>query len=368
MTIIIFILVLVALIVVHELGHFVVAKLSGMRVDEFGVGYPPRARAWKYGETEYTLNWLPFGGFVRIYGEDEQDRVEGSDQTHRAFGSRPRILQALVLLAGIAMNLLFAWILFSATLALGTERALAPEEVATASSVRLFIADTLPGAPAQLAGLLPGDSLKSASFAEQTFSGSNASEFTNFIASDATLVPITFTVLRNNKELTLTATPRTGVIATDLSRPALGIAVATSGILAVSWWDAPQEGLLLTWEVTKATAKGLWHFFAGVFTFSADLSQVSGPIGIAGAVGSASSQGFSALLSLTAIISINLALINVLPLPALDGGRLLFVLIESITRRPIPARVGRIVNGAGFAFLILLMVVVTGNDIFKALL
>ena len=366
MTIILFILVLVALIVVHELGHFVVAKLSGMRVDEFGVGYPPRARSWKYGETEYTLNWLPFGGFVKIYGEDEQDRVEGSDQTHRAFGSRPRILQALVLLAGIFMNLLFAWILLSTTLALGTTRALAPGDEARATNIRLFVADVLPGAPAQTSGLMPGDEVQSASFSGHTFTGSNSSEFTAFIASDTTLEPISLTVLRNDKEVTLIATPHTGVIAADPSRAALGLAVATSGILAVPWSEAPKEGLLLTWEITKATAKGLWHFFAGVFTFSADLSQVSGPIGIAGAVGSASSHGLSALLSLTAIISINLALINVLPLPALDGGRLLFVLIESITRRPIPARVGRIVNGAGFAFLILLMVVVTGHDLFKA--
>ena len=366
MTIILFILVLVALIVVHEFGHFVVAKLSKMRVDEFGIGYPPRAWVFKKGETEYSLNWLPFGGFVKIYGEDEQDKVEATSDNHRSFSARPRILQALVLIAGIGMNLLFAWILLTAALGLGTTRALNPEEIPSARNVQLFVADVLPGAPAQLAGLMPGDSFKSASFGTHTFSGYDAMQFTTFVASDTTLEPISILVLRNDKEVTVHAIPRKGVITSDTQRPALGVAVATSGTLPISWRDAPKDGAILTWEITKETAKGLTHFFVGIFTFTADLSQVSGPIGIAGAVGSASSHGLTALLSLTALISINLALINVLPLPALDGGRLLFVIIESIIRRPIPAKVGRAVNTGGFAFLILLMVVVTAHDLLKA--
>src|SRR5258708_5809283 len=119
MSILIFILVLVVLIVVHEFGHFVAGKLSGMRVDEFGIGYPPRALTiGKIGETEYTLNWLPFGGFVKIYGEDGTEGGQGMSSSYaRAFSAKPHTLQALVLLAGIAMNLLFAWILLSGTLA-----------------------------------------------------------------------------------------------------------------------------------------------------------------------------------------------------------------------------------------------------------
>ena len=125
------------------------------------------------------------------------------------------------------------------------------------------------------------------------------------------------------------------------------------------------EGASLTWGAITLTAQGLWHFFYGVFTLSADLSQVAGPIGIAGAVGSASAQGIGYLLSITAIISINLALINLIPVPALDGGRLLFVIIESIIRRPIKPSVAHAVNTVGFVFLVLLMVVVTAHDIFK---
>ncbi|MDP2665790.1 MAG: site-2 protease family protein, partial [bacterium] len=120
-----------------------------------------------------------------------------------------------------------------------------------------------------------------------------------------------------------------------------------------------------TWGATKLTAIGLWHFFYGIFTLSADLSQVAGPIGIAGVVGTASMQGFGYLFSIMAIISINLALINLIPIPALDGGRLLFVTIESIIRRPIKPAVAQALNGIGFLFLILLMLVVTAHDIFK---
>ena len=365
MTIILFIIVLVALIVVHEFGHFVVAKLSKMRVDEFGIGYPPRAWSFKKGETVYSFNWLPFGGFVKIYGEDEQDKVEGLDETHRAFGSRPRILQALVLVAGIAMNLFFAYILLTATLMLGTPRALTPEEVGKASDVKLYVAEVLPNGPADMAGIKAGDAIERASYGDKTFESVLPEEFTAFISGDASGAPLTLSVLRDGKHIQLEATPKAGVVTKDPTRPALGIAIATAGVLPQTFLESLTEGARITWEITKQTAIGLWNFFASIATLSADLSQVSGPVGIAGAVGSASSHGIAALLSLTAIISINLALINILPLPALDGGRLLFVIIEAIIRRPIPASVGRVVNTLGFAFLLLLMVVVTASDLFK---
>ncbi len=367
MTLLLFILVLVALIVVHELGHFIVAKLSGMRVDEFGIGYPPRAWGFKKGETEYTLNWLPFGGFVRIYGEDEEDRVAATADSKRSFASRPVPLQILVLIAGIAMNLVFAWVLLSATLALGTARAIDPSEIASAQNVSLLVADVLPGSPAADAGLAAGDAIRSASFGTEQWSGSSPSEFTAFVAKDTSGESITLKVGRGDKEVSITTTPRVGIITTDVSRPALGVAVALTGVIPVPLLEAPWEGAKITWELTKETAQGLVHFFYGLATFSADLSQVSGPIGIAGAVGNASAHGLAALLSLTAIISINLALINILPFPALDGGRLLFVLIEVVIRRPLPAAAARTVNMIGFGLLILLMVVVTGHDLIKYL-
>ncbi|MDB5195350.1 MAG: metalloprotease RseP [Parcubacteria group bacterium] len=365
MTVVLFILVLVALIVVHEFGHFLVAKWSGMKVDEFGIGYPPRAWGFKKGETEYTLNWLPFGGFVRIYGEDEQDRVEAAHDSARAFGSRPRILQALVLIAGIAMNLIFAWVLLTTTLALGTPQEIDPSDVAGATDVALLIADVLPGSPAAEAGLKPGDSITLATMGSRNYTTLDPQAFTQFIAGDTDNEPLTIHVTRDDKPLVLLAHPRAGILASAPARPALGVSVALVGSVPVTWWKAPWEGAKLTWAVTKQTAQGLWHFFYGLATFTADLSQVSGPIGIAGAVGTASRHGIAALLSLTAVISINLALINFLPIPALDGGRLLFVVIEAIIRRPLPAYATRAVNTVGFGLLILLMLVVTAHDVFK---
>ncbi|MFA5942550.1 MAG: site-2 protease family protein [Candidatus Paceibacterota bacterium] len=367
MDILIFIAVIVALIVVHEFGHFIVAKLSGMRVDEFGLGYPPRAAIIGHiGETILTLNWLPFGGFVKIFGEDgEQEAGAGGKDAH-SFTRRPRILQALVLVAGITMNLLFAYVLITGALIAGTPRALSQDEIANARNVALAVANVLPASPAALAGLLPGDSILSAEDGHFAFSGADPAAFTSFVANGGGNTTIGMTVRHaNGEEEIIFARPIAGIIPSDPSRAALGVEVATIGIVPLSLGAAIIEGASLTWSAIVLTAVGLGHFFLGVFTLSADLSQVAGPVGIAGVVGASAAGGLGNLLSLVAIISINLALINLIPIPALDGGRLLFVIIESIIRRPINPNIARAVNAAGFVFLILLMLVVTAHDLFK---
>ncbi len=363
MSILIFIVVIVALIVVHEFGHFVAAKWSGMRVDEFGLGYPPRALTIaKKGETEYTLNWLPFGGFVKIFGEDGLSVDAPKDP--RAFSSRPRVLQAIVLAAGVTMNLLFAYVLITGALIMGTPRALSEGEVRAARDTALAVANVLPGSPAARAGITPGDSIMSAEGTGGGWRAADPKSFSAFVAGSGG-DEIALSIERGGEARAITATPEAGIIAGDPSRYALGVEVATIGVVPLSFWAAITEGASLTWETMLITAKGLPHFFYGVFTLSADLSQVAGPVGIAGAVGSASSQGIGDLFSIMAIISINLALINLLPIPALDGGRLLFVLIESIIRRPIKQSVTRSLNAVSFILLILLMLVVTAHDIFK---
>lgn len=367
MSIVIFIVVIVALIVVHEFGHFVAAKLSGMRVDEFGLGYPPRAAVLaKKGGTLYTLNWLPFGGFVKIHGEDGLPAQAGGEKDPDAFSSKPRLAQAIVLIAGVAMNMLFAYVLITGALIAGTPRALSQDEVASARNRELIVANVLPSSPAAEAGLVPGDMILSAEDGHYVFSGVDPSTFIEFVAQGKGNTTIALSIKHANGEKeTLFARPETGVISSDPSRSALGMEVATIGVIPFSLGEAIIEGAHLTWGATKLTAIGLWHFFYGVFTLSADLSQVAGPVGIAGVVGSASAQGMGYLFSIMAIISINLALINLIPVPALDGGRLLFVIIESVIRRPIKASVAHAINAVGFVFLILLMLVVTASDIFK---
>ncbi len=355
MDILIFIVVLVVLIVVHELGHFIVAKMSGMRVDEFGIGYPPRALVLgRKSGTTYTLNWLPFGGFVKIHGEDG-----GGDDVH-AFSRRPRILQALVLVAGIAMNLLLAYVLIVSVLLAGTPRALSYDEMVHAEDAHLAVLQVLPGTPAEQSGVRAGDSILSAKGSAYTWDTTSTQTFPEFIAGGQG-GEVTLSIQRGAETLSLSATP----LPNKQSRYLLGVEVTPVGTVDVSFFEALTQGAAATWNTTVFTAKGLITFFAGVFTFSADLSQVAGPIGIAGVVGDASSEGFSSLLTIAAIISINLALINLIPIPALDGGRLLFVIIESITRKPIRASVTQGMNAIGFFLLLLLMIVVSAHDIWK---
>lgn len=365
------ILVIVVLVVVHELGHFIAAKLSGMRVDEFGLGYPPRAATLgKVGETEYTLNWIPFGGFVKIFGEDGLTGPVA--KSPRAFTSKNRFLQAVVLLAGITMNLVLAYVLIAAALVVGTPRALSPEELPLAREAELVVVAVMPGSPAAAAGLLPGDVIVNAVHGRGAWNTGTGAEgtlptppsFTTFV-TESSGAPIRLSIDRAGSESAVTAVPSQGIITSNASRYALGVEVATVGVVALPFTEAVIEGAKITWGAILLTAEGLGRFFASVFTLTANFAQVSGPVGIAGAVGSASSEGLGSLLSIMAIISINLALINLIPVPALDGGRLLFVIIESVIRRPIKPAVAQAINSIGFVFLILLMLVVTAHDIFK---
>lgn len=366
MSILIFIGVLVVLILVHEAGHFFAAKACGMRVDEFGLGYPPRIAGKKFGETEYTINALPFGGFVRIFGENEVGVVKGEAGKPKtgAFTEKSRLAQAFVLLAGITMNLIFAWILLTGALLVGTPRALSVAEIPHASNVSLAVGSVLPGSPAERAGIVPGDFIKTAHTKTASWKGADAVAFTKFVSSDKG-APIQISIISNGVNRTVTATPVQGIAPSNPNRFILGVGISPVGILPLSFANAIKTGTAITWELTRETAVGLVSFLAHAVTFSANLSQVSGPIGIASAVGAAASSGLGNIFSLMALISINLALINLIPIPALDGGRLFFVIIEAITRRPIKPRITQLMNAVGFILIIILMVVVTAHDIFR---
>ncbi len=362
-----FLVVIVALILVHEIGHFIVAKLSSMRVDEFGIGYPPRALTIaKIKGTEYTLNWLPFGGFVKIYGEDGTQEGEASAG---AFSSKARILQALTLIAGVTMNVILAYVLLTATLIMGTTQELEPNQIASSTDAHVVVAGVDKGSAADKAGFQAGDTITSATIIEKTqavnYNGNNPGGVATLVGLDTTESPMQFKVDRNGKELTLTAMPKKGVIASAPNQVAMGFSLAAVGTVKTPLLKAPLQGLIYTWNMIVITAQGLWHLLVGLVTFKADLSQVAGPVGIAGIVGNSVSQGLAAVLSLAALISINLAIVNLIPVPALDGGRLLFVIIESITRKPISPKIANAVNAVGFALLILLMLVITAHDIWN---
>lgn len=328
-----------------------------MRVDEFAIGFPPRLFSIKKAETEYSINLLPIGGYVKIFGENGLDQADGP----RAFGSRPRYQQAIVLLAGVFMNILTAWVIFFAVGVIGTPTAV--EEGAPGSeSAILTVTTVLPESPASVVPL--GAKIAAMQSQGESLNRLTPSAFTEFIGRH-TNDDITIIYSHKGDSSEITLKPRSGVIATDPDRKALGLATA----LVVTKSQTPTEAFLgssvRTWESLKAITIGLFTFLASAFTLSADIEQVTGPIGIAGMVGDAAEFGFVSLLIFTAFISLNLAVINLLPIPALDGGRLLFVIAEAVLRRPIdPEWMGR-VNFIGFAVLILLMVAVTYNDLLR---
>ncbi len=259
MSVIIFIIVLSALVVVHEAGHMFVAKFFGIRVDEFGLGFPPKIKKlFRWKGTDFTLNWLPFGGFVKIFGENPTDLAVG--QSSDNFQHKNRGIQSAVLVAGVVANALFAWILLSIVLM-------------------------------------------------------------------------------------------------------IGITGEEGRLVQYSFFGSIWHGLLNTFKITWLIIESLGVFLWGALQGNASLAELVGPIGLVGFVGEAAAQGFSFLLYFTALISINLAIVNLLPIPALDGGRLLFVIIESIFRKPIPPKVFNAVNSVGFALLVILMLVVTFRDI-----
>ena len=354
------------LILVHEFGHFIVAKKSGVRVDEFGLGFPPKIIAKKWGETMYTLNAIPFGGFVKIFGEDEHSGpISEADKT-TSFQYKPKWIQAAVLVAGVTMNLIFAWFLISVGFMIGLPTSVGYTGFGQVKDTRLVITEIIPGSPAEKAGLISGDVISSVSDGNTTLQNTNLTpDVLKEMISKSSSKDISITYIRGDSQpVTLSVEPDTETI---VGKRAIGIAMDEIGTLKLPVYLALIEGARTTLLFTKNTISGLLGFFWDIVRFKSDFSEVSGPIGIASVVGQAKSLGFVYLLSLVALISINLAVINLLPFPALDGGRLLFVLIEAITRRPIPKKFVGIANTAGFAVLIILMLVVTGHDIFKLL-
>ena len=361
MSILIFLAVLFVLVLVHEWGHYITAKLTGMRVDEFGIGFPPKLFGVKRGETEYTFNALPLGGFVKIYGEDADATVAGGDY-NRSFTGKSKWAQALVLVAGVSMNILFAWFLFSGAYLWGVTEAV--DETEASSEARRLITDVLSGGPAGKALLTPGITITAVSRDGVNLSPITPSAFSAFVSADASKsVEIAYT---KGGELFVTSIiPEKGVIESDPDRAAIGVALSMVDQVKYSFFEAFTKGFTHTIESTVAITVGIFSLIKDAVLGQADFTQVAGPVGIVGLVGEASAFGFSALLMFTAFISLNLAVINLLPFPALDGGRLLFVGIEAITRRPMPVRATQIMNTVGFFALIALMVVVTWNDIAK---
>lgn len=359
----IFIVILLGLILVHEFGHFSVAKVFGIRVEEFGIGFPPKLFGIKKGETEYTVNALPFGGFVRIFGEDQHSAALSPADANRSFVAQPKLVQVAVLVAGVGMNIITAWILLTVGYGIGLPADSSSYPQYAISDSHVTVITVAPQSPAEGAGILAGEQFvriqaQTGSFLE---SDALADDVRHFIAQHGGEA-LTITLSRGGAERTVVATPAEGLIPEGR---ALGVVLEDVGILRLPAHLALVEGGKLTLSLTKETVVGLANFFATLVRGNADFASVAGPVGIVGVVDEASQFGTAALIMLAAIISINLAIINLIPFPALDGGRVVMVGVEAITGRPISRSFFAWTSGVGFGLLILLMIVITYHDILR---
>jgi regulator of sigma E protease len=354
--------ILVFLIVAHELGHFIAAKIFGVRVDEFGVGYPPRAFLFgKFGGTEYTLNWIPFGGFVRLYGEDV-----GSAHGRGSFIDAPRWKQAIILLAGVAANLLVAWLLFASALVAGVPRPV--ETTAPGQQAVLYVSYVVPGSPAAAGGMAAGDQILEVS----DDMGARLTELTpdtvlSFVKERGGQ-KISISYLHGGATTTATVIPANAVVPEAAGRPAIGIGLVLVSTVSLPLKDALVEAFHNTWDVLQTVLSGLWSILSGVIHGKPNLQDVVGPVGLVGVVHDAARTGFGNVLALAGFIAVNLVVINLIPIPALDGGRLLIVIIEAVMRRDAPRLIIQVVNMIGIALIALLMITVTYQDIARLLM
>ena len=362
MSVIIFLIVLAILVLVHEFGHFFAAKRLGIRVDEFGLGFAPRMWGKKIGETIYSINWIPFGGFVRIFGETPNEENISGPNASRSFVNKPRWAQVIVLIAGVLMNILFAWLLFTIALSSGLTTGVSEENSEYIQNQRVIVTGVSADSPAMRAGIIPSDSISAIRSRGATTTVSSVEDIQTAVANSSGGV-VAFDLVRGDvekKHLYLRVVPEQGLIE---GKYAVGVSMDMVGEAKLPVYRAFVEGGRLTWAIFTSIFSHLFTLIVDAVNGHADVSGVSGPVGIAGLVGDASRLGFVYLMSFTAFISLNLAVLNLIPFPALDGGRILFVLIEAIMRKPIKPSIANTINAIGFGILILLMLVVTYRDI-----
>jgi regulator of sigma E protease len=368
MTLLIFLVILSILVLIHEAGHYFAARIFGVKADEFGYGLPPRAIGfvkvdgkWKrvgrkdkkeYKNTIWSLNWLPIGGFVRIKGEQgEQEHDKDS------FHVKPIWQRVIILAAGVGMNWLLAAVLLSIALMVGAPTALDSLPAgATVTDRAVTVLNTLPDSPAAKAGILPGDVIvRIGPDDAQTL------ERTRQLILDQGTRKFTLQITREGKEQFINVTP---VYLEGAKRTGIGVGLLDTGIVRYPFWSAIGGGIQLTGGYTKTVVLTFVDLFRDLIRGSGETaSQVTGPVGIAVTTGQIARQGFIALLNFTAILSINLAVVNFLPIPALDGGRALFLIVEGIRKKAINRQTEAVIHNVSFLILLGLILLVTIRDI-----
>lgn len=357
LTFIIFIIVLSILVFVHELGHFITAKKAGMKVEEFGFGFPPRLFGIKRGETIYSINWIPFGGFVKILGEDG-----GEKNDPRSFAGKKASIRSRVIVAGVVMNVLLAMLLLSIGNWVGLRVGLSDEsQLQQARDIKIQLIGIAANSPAEQAGLRVLDEITAFWQNGNRFELKTVEAVQDFISTNLDR-EVTIEIRSGSQVSTKKLVPRADP---PPGEGALGISLAATGIVKYPWYMAISRGVTDSVFIIEQTSIGYATIIKNaIFTGRAGV-ELSGPVGIAVITGQAARLGFTYLMQFTALISLNLAVLNIIPFPALDGGRLLFIGIEKLRGRPVSKKIEILVNSVGFALLILLMIYVTTKDIIK---
>jgi len=382
LTIIIFVVVLSVLVFAHELGHFFSARFFGVKAEEFGFGFPPRAVGlyrnkfgkWKkvFGNiqieklennedeknhpasksTIYSLNWLPIGGFVKIKGENGEGQSNND-----SFASKKIWKRIVILAAGVIMNIVLAWFLFSLGYLIGMPQSTAElGKSAKISGENVLVMDVVPGSVAELSGLKAGDAILKIDDTKvalekdvQDIIGSKKGE------------EVSLLINRDGASQVLKMTPEIK----ENGRAQIGISITAAGLVRYSFFPAIWEGARTVVWILEQIVVSFINLFADLFHGQSVGDQFAGPVGIAGITGQAARMGFTYLLQFMAILSLNLAIINILPFPALDGGRILFLLIEKIKGKPVRQELEVAFHNIGFLLLMALVAFITLKDIIK---
>lgn len=345
-TIVIAFVSLIGLIILHEFGHFVLAKILGVKVEEFGLGYPPRLFGKKFGETVYSLNILPFGGFVKIYGQEEII----SDS--RSFSQKPFWKKAIIILGGVFSFWVISAILLSIVMIIGAPTIVEDDQNQGLIEPKIQIVSVSEGSPAWQAGLKVGDVINGFDKVRevQEFTKNNAGKKVSLTIQRGKEVFDVFVILR---------------VPSSDNEGALGVGLARTALKTYPWYQAPLKGISatgsLTWLVIKSWGMVLGSLFSGQGLPPG--VKIIGPVKIFEWFIDVGGMGISYFLQFIAIIAVQLALVNILPIPALDGGWLLFMVIERLRGKPLNQKIVQRITATFFFLLLGLMVLVTAREL-----
>ncbi|KKQ95259.1 MAG: Membrane-associated zinc metalloprotease [candidate division CPR2 bacterium GW2011_GWC1_39_9] len=348
-----FIFVFGLIVFVHEFGHFFMARRAGCRIDEFGFGFGPKLFGWKKGETKYAIKLFPIGGYVKIYGE------EGGEDTNnpKSFASKTPLQKFSILIAGVTMNFILAIVILTGIFIVGF-KPLIPQNYNLPGIIdnqKVLIQGVAESSPAQKAGIEGGWEVKSVNGKK----AGNSLVFAGMV-NEKVGQPIDIVLQKDGQTKEFRIIPER-----DDKIYKIGVYLEDSGTIRAPFYLAPVDAIIWSWDLGKLTIVGFYQFFEQLFTSFSVAENVTGPVGIYKATGAIAYMGFDYLMQFTAIISLTLAIMNLLPIPALDGGHIFILGLEKITKRKLDEKAKNTAALVGFSLLILLMIIITWKDLIR---